>query len=66
MPLEFADTEDGDKHDKNQFGLSWQVVPSMMDEWFKDHTSDGTWRAMNAMMTMKKLDIGMIRQAYEG
>ena len=51
---------------KDRFGLSWQVVPRMMDEMFRDEKSAGAQRAMNAMLKMKKLDIAELRKAYEG
>lgn len=51
---------------KDKYGLSWQVVPRMMDELFKDENSGGAQRAMNAMLKMKKLDIAELRRAYEG
>lgn len=51
---------------KDKFGLSWQIVPSLMAELFKDHTSPGYQRAMNAMLQMKKLDISALKKAYEG
>jgi predicted 3-demethylubiquinone-9 3-methyltransferase (glyoxalase superfamily) len=51
---------------KDKFGLSWQVVPRMMDEMFREETSAGAQRAMNAMLKMKKLDIAELRRAYEG
>jgi predicted 3-demethylubiquinone-9 3-methyltransferase (glyoxalase superfamily) len=51
---------------KDQFGVSWQVVPRQMGEWFKDSASDGAKRAMTAMLTMKKLDIAELKKAYAG
>lgn len=51
---------------KDKFGLSWQVVPRMMDDLFRDEKSQGAQRAMNAMLKMKKLDIEELRRAYEG
>ena len=51
---------------KDKYGLSWQVVPANMDEFFKDHTSPKTERAMTAMLQMKKLDIAKLKRAYEG
>jgi predicted 3-demethylubiquinone-9 3-methyltransferase (glyoxalase superfamily) len=51
---------------KDKFGLSWQVVPRMMDEMFRDEKSEGAQRAMNAMLKMKKLDIAELRRAYGG
>lgn len=51
---------------KDKYGLSWQVVPSMMSELFKDDQSPGAQRAMEAMLRMKKLDIAELRRAYDG
>lgn len=51
---------------KDKFGLSWQVVPTEMAELFKDSTSAGAQRAMNAMLQMKKLDIAELKRAYAG
>jgi predicted 3-demethylubiquinone-9 3-methyltransferase (glyoxalase superfamily) len=51
---------------KDKFGLSWQVVPKMMEELFKGEPSPGSERAMDAMLKMKKLDIAELRRAYEG
>jgi predicted 3-demethylubiquinone-9 3-methyltransferase (glyoxalase superfamily) len=50
---------------KDKFGLSWQVVPKMMDDLFKD-SSPGSQRAMAAMMQMKKLDIAKLQRAHAG
>lgn len=51
---------------KDRFGLSWQVVPRMMDDLFRDEKSAGAQRAMNAMLKMKKIDIAELRRAFEG
>ena len=51
---------------KDRFGLSWQVVPSMLDELVSDPKSAKAQRAMQAMLGMKKLDIAGLRRAYEG
>jgi predicted 3-demethylubiquinone-9 3-methyltransferase (glyoxalase superfamily) len=51
---------------KDRFGLSWQVVPVMMEEFFKDEKSAGAGRAMEAMLPMRKLDIAKLRRAYAG
>jgi predicted 3-demethylubiquinone-9 3-methyltransferase (glyoxalase superfamily) len=50
---------------KDKFGLSWQIVPEEMDEMFRDEKSAKAQRTMHAMLQMKKLDIGALRQAYE-
>jgi predicted 3-demethylubiquinone-9 3-methyltransferase (glyoxalase superfamily) len=51
---------------KDKFGLSWQIVPNMMDELYKDEKSAGSKRVMEAMLQMKKLDIAKLRAAYDG
>ena len=49
---------------KDKYGVSWQIVPSMMADFFKDHTSENFQRVMDAMLKMKKLDIEKLEQAY--
>ena len=51
---------------KDRFGVSWQVVPTVLNEMVKDHRSAAGQRAMEAMLRMKKLDIRELQQAYEG
>ncbi len=51
---------------KDKFGVSWQVIPSGINEIFADHKSAGFQRAMNAMLQMKKLDIAEMKRAYAG
>ena len=51
---------------KDRFGLSWQVVPSVLNELVNDPKSPKSQRAMQAMLAMKKLDIAELRRAYEG
>jgi predicted 3-demethylubiquinone-9 3-methyltransferase (glyoxalase superfamily) len=48
---------------KDQFGLSWQVVPRLLEELLKDHRSDTAQRAMEAMLRMKKIDIAELERA---
>jgi predicted 3-demethylubiquinone-9 3-methyltransferase (glyoxalase superfamily) len=51
---------------KDQYGLSWQVVPRELFELLKDYESPTAQRAMQAMLRMKKLDIGEIERAAAG
>ena len=51
---------------KDQYGASWQVVPTVLPELLKDHQSEKTKRAMNAMLQMKKIDIAELERAYSG
>ena len=50
---------------KEKYGLSWQVVPAQMVDWFGD-PDEKSERAMAAMMSMKKLDIATLEKAYHG
>jgi predicted 3-demethylubiquinone-9 3-methyltransferase (glyoxalase superfamily) len=51
---------------KDKFGLSWQVVPTGMDELFADPDPERARRAMEAMLKMGKLDIAALRRAADG
>ena len=50
---------------KDKFGLSWQIVPSILVEMLKDKDAEKSKRVMQAMMQMRKIDIARLRQAYE-
>lgn len=51
---------------KDKFGLSWQVVPTLINEMFLDHNSEASSRAMEAMLKMKKLDLAEMQRAFAG
>jgi len=48
---------------KDKFGLSWQVVPTIMADLFKDENSAKAAKVMEAMLPMKKLDIAQLKKA---
>ena len=50
---------------KDKFGLSWQVVPTVLPELLSDSDADKSGRVMRAMLKMKKLDIRALKQAYD-
>jgi predicted 3-demethylubiquinone-9 3-methyltransferase (glyoxalase superfamily) len=50
---------------KDRFGLSWQVVPTAIDEWMSSKDTAARDRAFQAMLKMKKLDIAELRRAFE-
>lgn len=50
---------------KDQYGLSWQIVPSTLSEMVGDPSSAKSERVMNAMLGMKKLDIAKLKRAYD-
>lgn len=51
---------------KDRFGLSWQVVPSRLDELLGGADPAGSSRAMEAMMGMRKIVIAELEAAYAG
>ena len=48
---------------KDKYGVSWQVVPTVLPEMLKDHESARAQRAMEALLRMKKLDIRELERA---
>jgi len=50
---------------KDRFGLSWQIVPTALPKLLSDPDPEKAQRVMKAMLTMKKLDISGIEQAYD-
>ena len=50
---------------KDKYGLSWQIVPSVLGELLNDPDAEKAGRVMNAMLQMKKIDIAGLRSAYE-
>ena len=65
-------TEDGDKMAqqcgwlKDKYGVSWQVVPSILVKMLQDKDSNKSERVMKAMLQMQKLDISTLKKAYQG
>ena len=51
---------------KDKFGLSWQVVPTVLTEMLKDKEATKAKRVMHAMLQMDKIDIPALKKAYEG
>jgi predicted 3-demethylubiquinone-9 3-methyltransferase (glyoxalase superfamily) len=50
---------------KDKYGVSWQVVPTVLGEMLQDKDPEKSKRVMNAMMQMDKIDIKSLKQAYE-
>ena len=50
---------------KDKYGLSWQIVPTILSEMLNDPDSKKAERVMKAMLQMKKIDIKGLKQAYE-
>ena len=51
---------------KDKYGLSWQVVPTLLTEMLTNEKSAKSQRAFAAMLEMKKLDIAALKKAYNG
>ncbi|HHO47501.1 MAG TPA: VOC family protein [Desulfobacteraceae bacterium] len=51
---------------QDRYGVSWQIVPAVLEEMLRDKDTEKAERTMRAMLRMKKLDIDVLRQAYEG
>lgn len=51
---------------KDRFGVSWQVVPTVLPELLGDPDAGRAGRAMQAMLQMTRLDIAKLRAAADG
>ena len=51
---------------KDKYGVSWQIVPTGMEEMLKDKDGKKVARVTEAFLKMKKIDIKMLQEAYEG
>ncbi|MBI3379133.1 VOC family protein [Candidatus Gottesmanbacteria bacterium] len=51
---------------KDKYGLSWQIIPKQLGEMLSDKDPQKAGRTMQAMLTMKKIDIAGLNKAYEG
>ncbi|WP_284977882.1 VOC family protein [Arthrobacter sp. fls2-241-R2A-200] len=51
---------------KDKFGLSWQIVPTAMPTLLNGPDPEGSQRALEAMMKMRKLDMDLLQKAYDG
>lgn len=50
---------------KDKFGLSWQVVPTVLIEMLTDKDTPKAKRVMHAMLQMDKIDIAVLKKAYD-
>jgi predicted 3-demethylubiquinone-9 3-methyltransferase (glyoxalase superfamily) len=50
----------------DKFGLSWQIIPSVLGEMLSDPDPEKSKRVMQAMMQMVKLDVQALKRAYDG
>jgi predicted 3-demethylubiquinone-9 3-methyltransferase (glyoxalase superfamily) len=62
-------SEDGEKGQcgwlKDKYGVSWQIVPTVLDEMLQDRDPKKSEKVMEALLQMGKIDIKTLKQAYE-
>jgi predicted 3-demethylubiquinone-9 3-methyltransferase (glyoxalase superfamily) len=49
---------------KDKYGVSWQVIPSILPELLQDKDAGKSRQVMKAMLQMDKIDIEGLEQAY--
>jgi predicted 3-demethylubiquinone-9 3-methyltransferase (glyoxalase superfamily) len=50
---------------KDKFGVSWQIVPTVLGQLLQDKDAEKSKRVMNAMLQMDKLDIASLKRAND-
>src|SRR5438876_3326041 len=50
---------------KDKFGLSWQIIPTLLGEILSDPDPQKAKRVMEAMLQMKRIDIAQLKRAYD-
>jgi len=50
---------------KDKFGVSWQIIPTVLGKMLQDKDAAKSGRVMQAMLQMDKIDIKTLKQAYE-
>jgi predicted 3-demethylubiquinone-9 3-methyltransferase (glyoxalase superfamily) len=48
----------------DKFGVSWQIIPSILGDLLQDKDDTKAGRVMNAMLGMRKIDIKGLKKAY--
>jgi predicted 3-demethylubiquinone-9 3-methyltransferase (glyoxalase superfamily) len=51
---------------KDKYSVSWQIVPTIMDEMLKDKDQEKLARLIEVFLKMKKFDIKVLKEAYKG
>ena len=49
----------------DKYGVSWQIIPSVLGKLLGDQDAEKAKRVMHAMLQMDKLDIARLQQAYD-
>jgi len=51
---------------RDKYGLSWQIIPSILGKLLQDKDAGKVSRVMRAMLQMDKIDINRLQEAYAG
>ena len=51
---------------RDRYGVSWQIVPTVLTELLADPDPDRAARVMRAMLSMSRIDIKALQDAYDG
>ena len=51
---------------KDKYGLSWQIVPTALDEMLADPDPEKAQRVMKSMLQMGKIEVAELQRAYDG
>jgi predicted 3-demethylubiquinone-9 3-methyltransferase (glyoxalase superfamily) len=51
---------------KDKYGLSWQIIPAVLSQYMESTDAQKSKRVMDAVMSMKKMDIAALKSVYEG
>jgi predicted 3-demethylubiquinone-9 3-methyltransferase (glyoxalase superfamily) len=51
---------------RDRYGVSWQIVPTVLTELLADPDPERAGRVMRAMLTMSRIDIKALQDAYDG
>lgn len=49
----------------DKYGLSWQIIPSVLGKMLQDDDKEKSGRVMQAMLKMHKIDIALLQKAYD-
>jgi predicted 3-demethylubiquinone-9 3-methyltransferase (glyoxalase superfamily) len=50
---------------KDKYGVSWQIVPTVLGRMLRDKDPKKSERVMKALLQMRRLDINKLKRAYE-
>jgi predicted 3-demethylubiquinone-9 3-methyltransferase (glyoxalase superfamily) len=50
---------------KDKYGLSWQIIPTILGKLLQDKDARKSKRVMHAMLQMDKIDVKTLKQAYD-